>query len=152
MPDLELDWKSVVFMLKTKSAGGIVLNKDGLVLVVNQKGTSWSLPKGHIDPGEDELAAAVREINEESGIKPENLRMVSRLGTYSRYKISITGGEDKGELKEITLFLFRSGQSDLKPIDPENPEAIWVEKDKVAGLLTHPKDREFYLSVVGKII
>lgn len=138
-------------MMKTKSAGGIVINQHGLVLVVNQKGTSWSLPKGHIDPGEDALAAAKREIQEESGIDPSSLELLGKLGTYSRYKISKEGGEDKGELKEITLFLFRTSQDSLKPIDPDNPEARWVEKEKVAGLLTHPKDKEFYLSVLGKI-
>ncbi|MFA5105957.1 MAG: NUDIX domain-containing protein [Candidatus Micrarchaeia archaeon] len=138
-------------MIKTKSAGGIVISPAGLVLVVNQKGTSWSLPKGHIDPGEDELAAAKREIYEESGIKPASLEFQGVLGTYSRYKIGKDGGEDRGELKEITILLFRTSQGELKPIDPENPEARWVEKEKVAGLLTHPKDKEFYLSALKKI-
>ncbi len=138
--------------ITTKSAGGIVVNTDGLVLVVNQKGTSWSLPKGHIDPGEDELAAAIREIYEESGVKPETLTLISKLGTYSRHKISKTGkGEDKNELKEITLFLFRTNQMELKPVDPDNPEARWIEKEKVPELLTHQKDKEFYLLQMGKI-
>jgi 8-oxo-dGTP pyrophosphatase MutT (NUDIX family) len=56
-------------MRKTHSAGGVVTNDEGKVLVVNQRGTSWSLPKGHIDPGESALAAAEREIYEESGIR-----------------------------------------------------------------------------------
>ncbi len=138
-------------MMKTRSAGGIVLNPQGLVLVVNQKGTSWSLPKGHIDHGEDELAAAKREIHEESGLDPAGLEFLGRLGTYSRYKIGKDGGEDKGEFKTITILLFRTKETGLKPIDPDNPQARWIEKEKVAGLLTHPKDKEFYLSVLGKI-
>lgn len=55
-------------MKRTKSAGGVVLNKNEEILVVNQNGNSWSLPKGHIDEGEEVLEAAVREIYEESGI------------------------------------------------------------------------------------
>ena len=55
-------------MKKTESAGGVVLNTKGEVLVVSQHGTSWSLPKGHLDEGESELAAARREIREESGV------------------------------------------------------------------------------------
>ena len=39
----------------------------------------------------------------------------------------------------------------IKPIDPENPEARWVEKDQIAELLTHPKDKEFFLSIKDKI-
>jgi 8-oxo-dGTP pyrophosphatase MutT (NUDIX family) len=56
-------------MRKTRSAGGVVTNEEGEILVVSQRGTSWSLPKGHIDPGEDALVAAKREIYEESGIR-----------------------------------------------------------------------------------
>jgi 8-oxo-dGTP pyrophosphatase MutT (NUDIX family) len=44
------------------------VNSKGEVLVANQKGKSWPLPKGHIGPGEDALAAARREIFEETGI------------------------------------------------------------------------------------
>ena len=127
----------------TKSAGGVVLNKRKEVLVVNQKGTSWSLPKGHIDEGEDAFQAAVREIYEESGIA--NVELIKELESYQRYKIGKDGGEDKSDFKTITMFLFRTNESALKPIDPDNPEARWVSQDKVADLLTHPKDKEFFL-------
>jgi len=49
------------------------------------------------------------------------------------------------------MFLFETIEEKLKPIDPTNPEARWVEKDKVADLLTHKKDKEFFLSVLGEI-
>jgi len=45
-------------MKETKSAGGVVINNHGRILVVSQKGTSWSLPKGHIDEGESACVAA----------------------------------------------------------------------------------------------
>lgn len=135
-------------MIKTESAGGIVLN-NGFVLVISQHGNSWSLPKGHIEKGEDKLQAAKREILEESGIK--NLKLIKELGSYQRHRIGKDGGEDKSELKTIYIFLFKTNQEALKPLDSENPEARWVEKDKVADLLTHPKDKEFYLSVLHKI-
>ena len=136
-------------MIKTQSAGGVVLNGKGDVLVVSQHGTSWSLPKGHIDPGENALQAATREIYEESGVR--DLELVRELGTYQRYKIGIAGGEDRSELKVITMFLFRAGQQELRPVDPENPEARWVERSKVAGLLTHPKDKEFFQGVENSL-
>ena len=44
----------------TKSAGGVVLNINKDVLIVNQNYDSWSLPKGHIDPGETAFEAAKR--------------------------------------------------------------------------------------------
>ena len=53
---------------ETKSGGGVVLNEKGEVLVVSQRGNAWSLPKGHIEAGEDAIAAARRETLEESGL------------------------------------------------------------------------------------
>lgn len=136
-------------MNQTKSAGGVVLNKNGWILVVNQHGNSWSLPKGHIDEGEDALTAAKREINEESGIT--QLTLVKNLGSYDRFRIGLDGKEDKSELKTITLFLFETEDEDLKPKDPDNPEAIWLERDKVTNLLTHPKDKEFFEKILSEL-
>jgi len=134
---------------QTQSAGGVVINKDGLVLVVSQKGISWSLPKGHIDDNEVALGAAKREIYEESGIN--RLELISELGSYQRHKISLDGGDDTSELKTIFMFLFRTDESLLEPIDPKNPEARWMDKEKVAELLTHRKDKEFFLSIINKV-
>lgn len=129
-------------MKRTESAGGVVVNRRGEILVVSQHGTSWSLPKGRIEEGENPLGAARREIHEESGIT--ELEFVEELGSYSRYRLSGMD-EDRSELKTIHMFLFRTNEEALAPLDPENPEALWVEKTKVAELLTHPKDSEFYL-------
>lgn len=136
-------------MSHTESAGGVVLDAGGRVLVVSQHGTSWSLPKGHIEAGEDALAAARREIYEESGVS--ELELVRPLGSYQRYRIGKGGGEDESELKTIHLFLFRTSQAALAPVDAENPEARWVEPRRAAEMLTHPKDREFFLSVIESV-
>lgn len=126
-----------------------MLNKKGLVLLVNQRGTSWSFPKGHIDKGEDPLTAARREIHEESGVT--DLKLIKDLGSYERYKSGLEGGDDTSEFKTIHLFLFSTDHEKLQPLDPCNPEARWVDRKKVAGLLTHQKDKEFFRSVVHKI-
>lgn len=129
-------------MIHTRSAGGVVLNRGGQVLVVSQHGTSWSLPKGRLEEGEDELAAARREIYEESGIR--DLTLIRELGSYDRFRIGRDGGDDPSELKTIYMFLFETAETELAPVDVENPEARWVDRDEVAALLTHPKDSEFY--------
>ena len=136
-------------MKKTISAGGVVLNTKNRVLVVNQHGTSWSLPKGHVDEEENLLEAAKREIWEESGIK--QLKLVKELGSYQRHKLDLSGSEDKSELKTIHMFLFRTDQETLAPVDHENPEARWVAKDEVEDLLTHEKDKSFFASVKSEI-
>lgn len=130
----------------TESAGGVVLNAKNEVAVVSQRGDSWSLPKGHIDPGEDALQATKREIREETGLI--DIRLVRDLGSYERYRIGKGGvGEDLGELKRIHLFLFTTETETLAPEDPENPSACWVPIEEVSNLLTHPKDKEFFESI-----
>lgn len=138
-------------MKRTRTAGGVVINeKTGRVLVVSQNGDSWSLPKGHVDPGEDDLGAATREIREESGVK--ELRLAGALGEYERHAIGRGGqGEKTDELKTIVMFLFMTGQDALAPEDPKNPEARWVERDEVAAMLTHQKDKEFFLGVIDRL-
>ncbi len=127
----------------------MVLNSLGQVLVVSQHGKSWSLPKGHIDPGEDALAAAKREIWEETGVK--DLQFIRGLGEYSRFRIGKNGGEEQGELKIIEMFLYHTNDMTLAPQDPENPEARWVDPFDVADRLTHPKDKEFFQSVLTQL-
>lgn len=129
----------------TVGAGGVVLNSKGQILVVSQQAVSWSLPKGHVEQGEDKLQAAKREIFEESGIS--DLEYLKDLGNYERSKIG-----DPSKLKRIYMFLFRTNQEDLKPIDKENPEARWVDVEEVATLLTAPKDKEFFLKVKDNIL
>lgn len=137
-------------MKRTVSAGGVVFGPHGLVLVVSQKGDSWSLPKGHLDPGETPLEAARREIAEEAGVT--DLTLIGELGSYERPRIAKGGvGDDPSEIKEIVLYLFRTSQTELCPADKDHPEARWVAKTDVAALLTHPKDKEFFLSVLPKL-
>lgn len=157
LSDVEVNGVKMKKFTKQKirfGAGGVVVNSlTGKVLVVNQNGNSWSLPKGGIDPDEDTLVAAQREIYEESGIN--QLTFVKKLGNYQRYAIprdgSIDKGEDKNLLKDLTFFLFTTEQEELCPQDSDNPEARWVDKEKVADLLTHPRDKEFFLSILSLI-
>lgn len=137
-------------MIETYSAGGVIQNSEGLILVVSQHGTSWSLPKGHIEAGEEKLDAAKREIYEEAGIT--DLHLLKELGSYWRYKIAKDGTEDMSERKTIFMFHFTTDQHLLSPVDSENPEARWVAKEEVASLLTAKKDKEFFISIAREII
>jgi ADP-ribose pyrophosphatase YjhB (NUDIX family) len=133
------------------SAGGVVLNPSGEVLVVSQNGTSWSLPKGGLEPweeGQPEIAAR-REIYEESGIK--QLQLLGTLGDYTRTALGRDGQEDTTERKHITIFLFTTPDTELRPVDADNPEARWVPTDEVAALLTHPADQAFFTSILSQI-
>ena len=132
------------------SAGGIILNPEGKVLLVRQHNNSWSFPKGGIEPNETPLMAARREIAEEAGIT--ELTLLSELGSYERYSIAKDGvGEQTAlGLRPRTLFLF-STHATPKPDNVETTDVRWVTTDEALELLTHPKDKEFFESVRDKI-
>lgn len=136
-------------MKKTQIAGGIVLNSKNQILIVSQRGLSWSFPKGKIQKDESELEAAKREVYEESGVK--SLDFIKKLGVYKRHSMNKKNEDNKLKLKTRVIFLFKTKQEKLSPKDPENTEVLWVDKEKVADLLTHKKDKEFFLRVKDKI-
>jgi ADP-ribose pyrophosphatase YjhB (NUDIX family) len=63
---------------KWASAGGVVVDGDGRVALVEQRDRKsrwrWTLPKGRIDAGESAETAALREVHEESGLRAEIVR------------------------------------------------------------------------------
>ncbi len=136
-------------MRYSSSAGAVLIGPTNQIGVVSQHGTSWSLLKGTLEKGEGKLTALKRELKEEAGIN--KFDVIKELGTYERYMIGKNGGEDKSEHKTITFFLCTTDQKNLKPQDPENPEARWIDPQKVAELLTHPKDQQFYIQVLPQV-
>lgn len=131
-------------MKYTVSAGGVVIGPHNKILIIEQDDHSWSLPKGHVEAGESLLATAKREIYEESGIR--ELRLVKKLGRYKRPNLT-----DPDEMKTIYIFLFKTDEKNIKPMTPEDFDTKWVDKDKVINLLTAPKDKEFFLSILDKL-
>jgi 8-oxo-dGTP pyrophosphatase MutT (NUDIX family) len=130
-----------------ESAGGIIKGPDGRIVLVCQHGNSWSFPKGGVEEGETLIQAAIREIEEETGIT--QLEYKKDLGSYERYSIGKDGiGETKEwGLRKRTLFLFTTTQHALGPKDDEVTEARYVTLDEAYELLTHPRDKEFFASV-----
>ena len=135
---------------KAECAGGIIINQLNKIAIVNQNYDSWSLPKGHIDKGETAIDAAIREIYEETGII--NPTLIKKVGVYERYRIGLDGNDDLSELKRIHIFLFKSTQKILKPIDKNNPEAKWIDIKEVENYLTHREDINFFKKNIKLII
>ncbi len=136
-------------MEKTEAAGGIVKNARGEIALVLNGPDFWGFPKGHIDPGEDALTAAKREIEEETGLK--HITLVKEICSYGRYKGTPEGGDDVSEFKTIYMFFFTTTEESLAPTDPGNPEARWVPPGLVEKMLTHPKDKAFWRTVESSL-
>ena len=110
-----------------EAAGGVVFN-DGKVLLMYRRG-SWDLPKGKIDKGESQEAAAVREVEEETGLT-EVTRHELIATTYHTYR-----EKKKRILKPTYWYRMTTGQHELTPQTEEDIEELrWVAPSEVFGV------------------
>ncbi len=128
--------------LLIESIGGVIIGPNKQVVIVNQNHDSWSLPKGRREPGESDEQCLRREIYEETGIK--DISIIKQLGSYERSTIGLGGkGFDEKNRKRLTFYLCTTSQLELRPIDPDNPFAEWIDADEVPARLSHPEDVRF---------
>lgn len=128
----------------TRVAGGVVINPEGRIALVEQADGTRSLPKGKVKKGEKPLAAAYREIYEETGIPRGKLTLVMELGFYKRCSIGKNGEIDHRMRKKITIFLFTTEVREL--VSRRKREIRWVRFVSffdAPPLLTHPEDQAF---------
>lgn len=117
-----------------EAGGGLVHTKNKTVLLIFRRG-KWDLPKGKLDEEETVAAAALREVQEETGLK--NLHLEEPLTTtYHTYY-------EKGELvlKESHWFLMKSDEQEPIPqLEEDIEKCVWVKTDALATYLenTHP--------------
>lgn len=119
------------------------MNLQDQVLLVQEYGSYWGLPRGHIESEEGPLEASTREIAEEAGIT--NLQYIREIGSYERSTFDENGEDDFREIKHMTFFMFRTEQTELNPRDKNITNARWVDPEAVPSYLINSKDKEFYL-------
>jgi hypothetical protein len=69
-----------------EAGGGVVINSHGEFLMIQRNGI-WDLPKGKLEKGEDFQGAALREVEEETGL--QGLQLVDPLmSTYHTYSLN----------------------------------------------------------------
>ena len=125
---------------RERSAGGVVVRGDEIVVIVPTRRASdgsrvLALPKGHIDPGENEVQAATREVREETGVVGEPVR---ELGE-SRYWYRRDGQTIP---KSVLFFLFEYVEGDTDDHDDEVEEARWMALAEAQSELSHAAERE----------
>ncbi len=112
-----------------RAAGGVIFRDGRVVAVHRAKFDDWSLPKGKADPGESDEACALREIEEETGLRCE-------LGA----ELSTTRHRDaKGRPKRVRWWLMRPLSGEFEPTD-EIDELRWLTPKEARALLTYARD------------
>jgi 8-oxo-dGTP pyrophosphatase MutT (NUDIX family) len=122
------------------SAGGLVVDLSGerglLIGRHDKRGrTLWSLPKGHIETGETPEAAALREVEEETGIVSKITRS---LGVIDFWFMA----DGKRIHKTVHHFLFSEVSGDLAPQISEVDVVDWFPLDEIATRLAYPDERK----------
>ncbi len=96
-------------MGKVKSCGVIVMRRQpqiSFLIMLNYPGSKYiyDLPKGHIEPGEDEVSCALRELSEETGITINDIDLDVNFRYTDIYQT--TSKLFKGETVQKTLVIF----------------------------------------------
>jgi 8-oxo-dGTP diphosphatase len=113
-----------------RAAGGVVLADGEVLLVHRPRYDDWSLPKGKLLPGETDEEAALREVEEETGL-------VCRLGAELATSEYV---DARGRPKVVRYWLMEPVDGVFEPHD-EVDEVRWLPLDRVDEQLSYERDR-----------
>lgn len=122
-------WKK---FLVVQAAGGVVFNEENKILFMFRRG-KWDLPKGKLDPGESLEECALREVEEETGLRKIQLKTFL-LTTYHTYHEN-----GKYILKESYWYtMYAHGHQQLVPQTAEDIlEVKWVGREELPKRLAN---------------
>ncbi|HKJ03648.1 MAG TPA: NUDIX domain-containing protein [Longimicrobiales bacterium] len=123
-----------------RSAGGVVvrtLDGEPRILVIRDPYQNWGLPKGHLEKGEGSGEAAVREVEEETGLS--DLVLGAELATIDWYFRS----DGKLVHKFCAFYLMESKSGEPVPEAGEGiTECVWMTLDEAAARISYDNARE----------
>ncbi|MFL5866597.1 MAG: NUDIX hydrolase [Thermoleophilaceae bacterium] len=120
------------------AAGGVVVRDDKIAVVHRPKYDDWSLPKGKLDPGEGFEAAALREVEEETGLRCS----LGRELPSTEYR------DAKGRQKLVRYWEMTPLGGEFAPSE-EVDELRWLDPAGAAELLSYDHDRDLLEAVKG---
>jgi 8-oxo-dGTP diphosphatase len=119
---------------EVRAAGGVVCRREGgglrVAVVHRPRYDDWSFPKGKLDPGESWEEAAVREVEEEIGLR---CRLGDELPSAA-YDVS------RGRRKVVRYWLMEPQEGAFAP-NEEVDDVRWLSPDAAETLLSYDHDR-----------
>jgi 8-oxo-dGTP diphosphatase len=125
-----------------RAAGGVVLRRGEsgvweVAVVHRPRREDWSLPKGKLDPDESPEAGALREVEEETGLR---CRLV-RFAGYTEYV------DRRGRPKIVAYWVMEVIDEGIFSAHAEVDELRWIEIPQALEVLTYGRDQDLVASV-----
>lgn len=140
--------------MKTRSehsAGGVVIRREvgGLEVALAARRTrrgdlAWGLPKGLVEPGEATEQTALREVEEETGLKAE---IREPLGDISYWYV----WEGERVRKKVTFYLMDAMGGDISHHDHEMEEIRWFPVAEAPRVASYTSERALLQRVAEKL-
>lgn len=110
---------------------GVVIERSGLYLLGLRRGAlgfdTWGFPGGHLEPGEDPLACAAREVMEETGLHLHN----ARAAGWSAHV--------EGSRRLLTLYVVGDAEGEARVTEPLKCAGWrWFRRNQCPGPLFGP--------------
>lgn len=130
------------------SAGVIVFHRDSdgcrflLLLSKLTKRPLWEFPKGGVDEGETLIQAAIRELEEETGLSSDQVRIVDGFEHKEDYRF--TSGKEEDRIfvrKAVTYFLAEASHTDIRLSAHEASDFVWLPLNEARAKLRYAARR-----------
>lgn len=142
-----------------RSVGVMLINSAGHIFVgqrIKEKEEAWQMPQGGIDDGEAPMTAALRELEEETGVPPQLAEILGETSGWLRYDLPeeligrVWSGRYRGQEQKwfAARFLGEDADINIETAHPEFRAWRWVTAEELLRAIV-PFKAAVYKAVVA---